>query len=447
MKHDLNWGESPLQAAGKHIVGPGHNCSSKAHQPVIEGLGELVQNCDKQKAEASNNEYRKAVNDQDYEPKNKMGRPRRRGKAGPAKRNAGQKSGHKPTGKFEGVTDPVVGGVYRAWWHVDPRSWYLVVILPYLGDGDWERIGIAGNLFTSGLSPIPDCFKKVKVTTDSGEETSVLRWAEGFQDGGPRTGDRLFPCLFLHAPVVKVPRADEEFVLGKDWEVLAFIPAGQLRPQSIELPRGQPKLGAGVHKQGLAQDWQERLRAIRAQENPAPEKEERHNFSAQASSMHNQQHRSATTSVGPIDSFHGPPASGVQDLRHHSIGSNIAMSGDEPQDISSRHGVAAQNPKTGLFSWFGSSLSGWRNNSQSSYFDQEAGRSSDHLATEGALTPQPSNQSSHRESYSGASVRLQAGESRGPTAPGLSVQVRGKNAKRSKRSSQQDRGSNSETMF
>jgi hypothetical protein len=72
--------------------------------------------------------------------------------------------------------------VYLAWWNADPRSWHLVVVLLYLSDGNWREVGMAGYISTSGLR-IPPCFEQARVTTESGEEASVLSWAERLQDG------------------------------------------------------------------------------------------------------------------------------------------------------------------------------------------------------------------------------------------------------------------------
>ncbi|KAK7731195.1 hypothetical protein SLS63_005470 [Diaporthe eres] len=155
---------------------------------AIKELGALVESCDLQKAEASNTEYDKALK-QGYKPRNTMRKKKRARPNRPKSvtKKADVKCDQELGGSFEGVIDPVVGEVYHAWWENEPRSWYLVVILPYLGDGDWKEVGITGNLFTSGLKKeIPNCFKVVKVTTDSGKEALRLTWAEGYQDGGPK---------------------------------------------------------------------------------------------------------------------------------------------------------------------------------------------------------------------------------------------------------------------
>lgn len=285
------------------------------------------------------------------------------------KRTTTQGSEHEPIGGFEGVIDPVVGGIYYAWWAGETTSWYRVVILPYSGDGDWKEVGITGNLFSSGLrKEIPNCFV-VNLATDAGEEES-LTWAEGYQDGGPKVWARKFPCLFLHDPLV-IPSSDHEFVLDDKAEVLAFRPAQQLRHLSTILPPEQSKAGVDAHK-GLARDFVARLGAIRAKQNPIPEQETQDSVRAQAPSTEDQQHPNTTTSVESKDSTCPSPGSDVHDLQHHSSENYQLVSGDEHSDISDRRGLTARNPRVSLPSYLGSSLSGRSHSMQGADLDQRA---------------------------------------------------------------------------
>lgn len=297
-------------------------------------------------------------------------------------------------GSSEGVIDPVVGEVYQAWWEAEPRSWYLVVILPYSGDGDWKEVGVTGNLFTSGLrKEIPNCFKVDKVTTGSGEGASRLTWAEGYQDGGPKVWARKFPCLFLHAPL-KVPSADQEFVLGHRAEVLAFRTAQQLRHRSTKLPPGLSTIGVDAYKD-LAQDFEARLRAIRAKRN-SPEKEVvKENAGVQASSTKGQQHHQSTASV----ETNGPACS-------DSTESNLLIPVDRYQDtLEARYGLAAWNPRVSLPSQLGNSLSGMYCSSESTDLDRRADRNAYHSVP-------PTTQTTYRPSPNSGEGDLSSSESR-----------------------------------
>lgn len=353
-------------------MGSEHTFLSRKPSLAIEELGELVENCDQQKAEASNTEYDKALK-QGYKPRNTMQQKKRgrQNRRKSATKKADVKCDQELGGSFEGVIDPVVGQVYHAWWDADPRSWYLVVILPYLGDGDWEEVGITGNLFTSGLKKeIPNCFKVVKVTTDSGKEASRLTWAEGYQDGGPKVRARKFPCLFLHDPLT-IPSADQEFVLGHKAEVLAFRTAQQLRQRSTMLAPGLSKIGVNAYK-GLARDFEARLGAIRAKQNPTPEQEVEDNLSMRAFSGGDQQHPKPTDSVETKESPCASPASDVQDRDHHSTGSDRSMPVDGHGDISDGHDLAARNPRVSLPSRLSNSLIGRYGSNLGAVFGQIA---------------------------------------------------------------------------
>jgi hypothetical protein len=339
MDHGLNWGKNPVRAATKHLLGKSHACSSKPNL-AIEELGELVEDCDRQKADASNAEYQKAL-DQNYEPNNIMTKP-------------AQESRHEPS---KGIIHPVVGEVYYAWWDFHPSGWYLVVVLPYLGDGDWKEVGITGNLFNSGLRDnIPECFN---VLQDSKKEER-LAWAEGYEDDGPKVSARKFPCLFLHRPL-KIPTADQEFTLGDTAEVLAFRTAQQLRHRSTILPPGLSIMVDAF--QGLARDFETRLRAIQAKQNPASEQGVEDNV--QASLLQDQQYPKATDCVESMQYPHPSSTSGVQDPRHYVTASDLSRPEDRYGESSDPHELAPRNPRVsfpsdlrnGLIGRYGSSRS------------------------------------------------------------------------------------------
>lgn len=103
-------------------------CSSRKAKPAIEELGELVEGCDQQKADASNAEYQKAL-DKGYKPINTIQTAPQKGQTKPAqeakksaKPRTNQGSSHKPVGFFKGIINPVMGGIYHTWWDGEPRS-------------------------------------------------------------------------------------------------------------------------------------------------------------------------------------------------------------------------------------------------------------------------------------------------------------------------------------
>lgn len=398
-------------------------CPSKKANVAIEELGELVEGCDKQKADASNAKYQKAL-DQGYKPNNKM-KPQQKGQAKPAqkaKKTAKRNQGfdREPVGLFKGVINPIVGEIYHAWWDGETQSsWYLVVILPYSGDTEWKEIGLTGSLFRSGLrKEIPSCFKEAKVATDAGQEALKLMWADGYQDGGSKVRTRKFPCLFLHDPL-EIPNADQEFALDDKAEVLAFRSAQQLRHRSTILPPGQSMAGVDAH-QSLARDFEVRLGAIRAkQKKSASEQRNEDNVCAQASLKEDQHHPNATTPVKPKESSRPPSSSEVRDLHHHSSESYLSTLGNGQRGISDRYGLTAWNPRVSLPSQLGNSLSGsYRSSyrsSQSAGLDQRADRSTYHSVP-------PTTSTTHRPSSGRSEGGHSVAESSAPQAASRQAQ-------------------------
>ncbi|KAL1846971.1 hypothetical protein Daus18300_014101 [Diaporthe australafricana] len=349
LKHNLNWYKNPLPAAGKHITGRGHTCLSKKASLAIEELGERVTGCDQQKAEASNAEYDKAVA-QGYKPSNVM-KNSRPDKGQNSQEATDPQSDNEQANMFEGVVDPIVGEVYQAWWDSEPRSWYLVVVLPYFGSGDWEEIGIRGNLFTSGLAKeIPSCFKIVKVAKDSGGNALRLTWAKGYEDGGPHVRARRFPCLFLHSPLKILP-ADQEFAIGHEVEVLAFRTAQQLRHRSTALPPTVCKDGVDDY-QSLARDFEARLRTIRAKQDPAPGKEIQDAIGAGTSSIHDQQQANDIISVKATEKQSLPADFCVEaGLVERNTGDRPTIAENGQGELSDHFGLAHRNPRVILPSY------------------------------------------------------------------------------------------------
>ncbi|POS71879.1 hypothetical protein DHEL01_v209732 [Diaporthe helianthi] len=75
MDHNLNWGKDPLRSARFHLNGKAHGLPNRADL-TVEKLGELVGDCDRKKANASNLEYNKFLR-KGYKP-NKTIRPPRK---------------------------------------------------------------------------------------------------------------------------------------------------------------------------------------------------------------------------------------------------------------------------------------------------------------------------------------------------------------------------------
>lgn len=308
MDHNLNWGRNPVSSATQHLIGKAHGFLKRPNL-AIEQLGELVEDCDQQKANRSNMEYKKFL-DEGYKPKTTVTNPRQ----GQMEQARKFPFTVEPS---EGVIYPEVGGVYLAWWESHPSGVYLVVILPHLGNGDWKEVGIACNLFDTGLyNKIPKCFNVVK----DAERGMRLTWAEGYEDGGPQVSARKFPCLFLHPPL-EIPAADKEIVLGDMAEVLAFRSARQLCHRSTTL---SPVFSQTVKdNESLARAFEKRLKTIQAKRSPESEQETA--VTSQISSSQDQQYPGNTSATTGLGSPRVPSITNVP--QYSGGGSNISMSG------------------------------------------------------------------------------------------------------------------------
>ena len=67
------------------------------------------------------------------------------------------------TRPFEGISDPVPGGLYLGYWSGASAGWYAVVVLPH---DDFKSVGISGSLsdtqLTTGHNPV--CYRYDKKT-------------------------------------------------------------------------------------------------------------------------------------------------------------------------------------------------------------------------------------------------------------------------------------------
>ncbi|KAJ0119746.1 hypothetical protein J7T55_013950 [Diaporthe amygdali] len=348
VKHGLNWHNNPLPAAGKHILGPMHKCSSGKASLAIKELGERVIGCDQPKARASNAEYKNSL-DLGYKPRKHMKQDRLQIRQKSAQKTMKHRPGNELSNEFD-ITDPVVGEVYQAWWDGEDTGWYLVVILPYSGDSDWKEVGMTGSLFTSGLAKeIPNCFKVVKTATNSGQEISRLTWAQGFQDGGPRVRSRKFPCLFLHPPL-EIPTADQRFEIDAKAKVLAFRTAHQLRHQSTIHSISLDTRGIEAY-QGLAREFKARLKEIRAKHDSAPGRGVDDGSSMGTPSMKDRQRPNDTASVENMeDTGLSTDSNILQDPHQHANRPDLSM----PRDGSGDSTVLARFiPKSPRPEWRG----------------------------------------------------------------------------------------------
>lgn len=278
-----NWGFSPLVSAGGHLAGSGHNLESKKGEEVIKTLGIRVINCTKELAKMNNDAYK--------EDKPNRGEPKRTKKRKSAQRRGGstqngrgrrlsrggdpdadayeqecREAGYIVVGGLEDIppeqviVNPVPGRVYQSWWedrNHTKTGWYFATPLP-LPPKDFGEIGVAGQLLESRLlskgSGLPRCYRN---------PGSLLEWAEGFEDGGPRVTERAVPLLFLE-PGLEVPPPGQDFNLPDEAELIAWVSVRNLRPEGhFESPDDPERRRTAADGRAVVDAFKARLEALR----------------------------------------------------------------------------------------------------------------------------------------------------------------------------------------
>ena len=131
---------------------------------------------------------------------------------------------------FNGVTDPIAGEIYLAYWEPS-NEWYAAVILP---TGSFESMGISGSLVdTSLLLSTPKCYDYDKVGK------KILGWSVNFREGGPKITKRKFPIMYL-TDDLNIPQHGN-FEIPR-MELYDWISAEDLRPFTLK-DHGQPIRG------------------------------------------------------------------------------------------------------------------------------------------------------------------------------------------------------------
>lgn len=243
-EHNLRFNRRPLQGAAKHLNSRLHSCLKKDWSIAVRVLGYRVISCNKQLAEVNN----KAVDDafaNGYKPVGLSKADRKRTVRGPKDKtiaNVAQKASEKAShgagailesqgaisqaglhsrasslsspGKCktsqidlkQGITNPKAFNIYACRWR--PHLYPVMI----LGWDDQKPGGLELRLFGTGLfdkpSSPPNCYIY--------HNAAIIGWAPGFEDGGPKVNQRIFPAMFFDSKFAWV-RAEwlKEFPLDK----------------------------------------------------------------------------------------------------------------------------------------------------------------------------------------------------------------------------------------
>lgn len=172
-------------------------------------------------------------------------------------------------GDFVGVTDPVVGEIYKGFYKDDNyQGWWMCTPLPW---DAWEReIGIKYSFQQADLfKDLPDCYTtdRVRARGRGRRMKSIITgWKKGFEAGGPRARERVFPVLFFddvpgEPGNFKFPDSPEKiFTFNK--RALNALPAEWVAAADLRLPGAD--VDSPVRGRETAERFRERVRARRA---------------------------------------------------------------------------------------------------------------------------------------------------------------------------------------
>ena len=242
------FGANPLQGGAKHLDSEAHGYAPRKWALAVQELGIRILDCDKDKADRNNEAFHRAV-EAGYVPLNERTSS---GLARRARRRQGQESvdasdegedeeedqallephrhphatvanspqGRHPKGKpFEGISDPIVGRLYRACFRGD--GFCAALMLPL---GSFAAVGVVGDIDSMDrLKAAPKCYRRSK--------GHISGWADGYEDGGPKVRERRFPMMYIEES------ASLSFPGGLvDPPSLGWVAAKDLRPFDVSDP-------------------------------------------------------------------------------------------------------------------------------------------------------------------------------------------------------------------
>lgn len=190
---------------------------------------------------------------------------------------------------FLGVTRPVVGHIYKAYYkHDDQEGWWMCTVLPTLPAHEtdaWKyKVGITFPSASLDLwHDAPECYTttiqtKRKNGRSSRKHHVVTGWKPGYEDGGPLETQRSFPVLFFEDRrnikgrfIVRMPPYNLHFK-PEAWD---WVEAKNLRPAQTDVGPVYGETTASLFRQRLEAlrvtrpvDKLPRIRIVDGQEDP-----------------------------------------------------------------------------------------------------------------------------------------------------------------------------------
>lgn len=200
-EHRKHFPKDPIHGAAKHLDSDAHNNMGRGHEQAIRELGIRVLDCNETLAARNNAVFDRAlVKD--------AGRP-----GGSRRLNNGtRKSCFRPPAvrNITNIMTVKPGDICATRWQ-DHKGLYPIYILPL---GKCPRLGFGQSAIvqTKLVTQLPSCYEFDPRTDNE------PRWAPGFEDGGAREKERLWPVMFFKNG--RFPNLNE----------ISFVPASHMRP-------------------------------------------------------------------------------------------------------------------------------------------------------------------------------------------------------------------------
>lgn len=259
-EHGLAFGRNPLLGASRHIGSEDHQHLPEDYDFAVKILGVQVLNCDLEKANRNNAIYKaNPINYRLSRPnpletgESPSPSPERQRSPSPMQDDVQdelqdelQEDIQEDIQEDNGITDAVVGEVYRAYWKPS-KSWYAAVVLPI---GKFESVTLRGSILETGLvKHIPVCYRSDSRTK------AIMGWAQDYQNGGPKVKNRKFPVMYFDEGL-EIPSKGELTIPDKN--LLSWVSAKNL--MSLDLQDPESRLVQGFQS---ALDYVARLKTIR----------------------------------------------------------------------------------------------------------------------------------------------------------------------------------------
>ncbi|KAK0754424.1 hypothetical protein B0T18DRAFT_424814 [Schizothecium vesticola] len=203
-KCGLHFGRNALQGGAKHLNGVKHGHLPREHVVTIRELGFRVLGCNKDKAKRNNDAFDRASragyaphkrrtdqarwqSQESDEPGDEHPGQQRQTRRHPGVNAAALQTRHQRGKPFQGITDPIVGRLYRAWYR--GGGFFVALMLPLGSFGSVGVVGKISNMLLGQQKKAPRCYDR------SGER--IIPWASGYEDGGPKFRERRFPMMYF----------------------------------------------------------------------------------------------------------------------------------------------------------------------------------------------------------------------------------------------------------